>query len=30
MSHYAPSENGIIYYAMTYCFGLGFEVEEFC
>ena len=29
-SHYALSENGIVYYAMTYYFRLGFEVEEFC
>ena len=29
-SCYALSENGIVYYAMTYCFGLGFEVKEFC
>ena len=30
-SRYTFSENGIVYYAMTYCFGeLLFEVEQFC
>ena len=30
-SRYALSENGIVYYTMSYCFGdIMFEVEEFC
>ena len=29
-SRFALSENGIVYCAMTYYFGLVFEVKEFC
>ena len=29
-SRYVLSENGIVYYAMTYCFELGFEFEKLC
>ena len=29
-SRYVLSENGIVYYAMTYCFELGVEVEKLC
>ena len=30
-SRYTLSENGIVYYAMTYCFrDISVEVEEFC
>ena len=28
--YFTLSENGSVYYALTYYFGLGFEVEEFC